>query len=102
MITIIETKDYIEALTPFPNGCAFTAYVDRDDVRIGFGCYCLVNLKQGFKRMLITAINQSDNGRVSIKDFNNQDSYEEVRLAIIEYVDSACKHCGGTILFKKN
>ena len=104
MKIILEPKDFIEALTPFYNGCKFIAYVEKDDVKIGYGCYCLVNLLQGANKILSDRIRYSKEGersRFSIKEFcQSEDDYQEARQSIITMIDSKCTHCDGTVLFK--
>ena len=105
MKIILEPKDFVEALTPFHNGCAFIAYVEKDDVKIGYGCYCLVNLVTGANRILSDRIRYSKEGessRFSIKEFcQSEDDYYNARQAIITMNECKCSHCDGTVLFKE-
>ena len=99
MIQIIETSDYIKAFTPFLNGCAFRAYVESDDIKIGFGCYCLVNLKSGAEEVFVDALIANKDNPVSIKVFNNQDHFEIIKLEILK-LNPSCRHCEGSVLLK--
>ena len=101
MIQIIETSDYVNAVTSYHNGCSFKAYVEEDDVKIGYGCYCLVNLKTGAEKLFINAIEANKEHPVSIKQFNNQDHFREVQRAIL-MVNPFCRHCEGSVLVKMN
>ena len=101
MIQLVETSDYLKAITPFYNGHAFTAYIEEEDVSIGIGCYCLEHLGGTFHRLLIRSIENNNYKPISIKTFNNVDSYNEIRIAIIEFTGTECNHCSGSVLFKK-
>ena len=102
MITLIETSDYIEAITPFRNGHAFTIYIERDDVKIGYGCYCLSNVGNAFHRYLVNKIEMNKDKPISIRTLMNQDDYEVIRITIMEFTDTDCKKCSGTVLYVSN
>ena len=101
MKTIIETSDYLEAIKPFTNGHAFTAYIDPDDVKIGYGCYCLSHPTKPFHQLLLKKIEKNKDQPVSIDVFSNEDSHNEIRVEIMKYEKTKCKHCSGSVLFKK-
>jgi hypothetical protein len=53
MKAILEQKDYINAVTPFRNGCAFRAVVKNDGkVLLEPGCYLLINLISGADKVI--------------------------------------------------
>ena len=103
MKIIIEPNDFVEALTPFYNGCSYIAYIEEDDVFIGFGCYCLVNLQTGAKAIFRDKIyNNKIAKRFSIKELCETNSdYYKAREAILKMKDCKCSHCDGTVLFKR-
>lgn len=100
MKVTIEASDYIQALTPFRSGCAFTLYVEKYDIKIGYGCYCLINLVTGAKKVFADAIQANGGDPVSLKTFNNEDGVEEIRYKILSAITERCSHCSGTILFR--
>ena len=90
MKIIFEKKDYVKAITPFPNGCAFKAIFDGDDTYLTYGCYCLINLLTGAEEQFKNLLEQTS-------------SNNTIKLNISADIRSAmedvppCKHCGGSI-----
>ena len=109
MKLVITEKDYIDALTPFYNGCAFGAKIDKDGrIGITFGCYLLVNLQTGFKKILMEQIDDTQEKtlwnfemrpRGCLWDFTeyiNSFNPEYLKVEIMKIVP--CLHCGGLLI----
>ena len=99
MKILIELKDYIEALTPFRNGCSYKAYIDGDRIQIGYGCYGVhINFCSGIQEYLMRKLGTMGDPKIDIKELPNENSIPEIHREICKI--EPCLVCGGT-LFKK-
>ena len=88
-ITIeIDQQDYINACTPFNNGCSFRPVIMANgDVYLDSGCYLLVNLVQGADRYFLGLYVANGNKPFKI-DATPETKHELLKMP-------ACKWCGG-------
>ena len=82
---IIEITDYIDACTPFRNGCSFRLVKDNGNFYLEAGCYCLYNLISGSELYILGLINMN-NGKLFITD-------EKVISSLMAI--KPCERCGG-------
>ena len=88
MKIILEESDYIEAITPFRNGCSFRpTFKQNGDVYLGYGCECFVNLVTGAEEQFVRMIRRSNDKLIKL------DISPEIRVAMLKV--EPCKLCGG-------
>jgi len=91
----IEEQDYINAITPFRNGCAFRARFEADGkVTLEPGCYLLVNLVGGVERQFL------DQWRANGEKPFEIHITQETRHRMMEV--RPCAWCGGALVKRRN
>lgn len=92
---IIEESDYIDALTPFKNGCDFSLIIDKDNnYYLCTGCDCRPFLLTDIKRFLYDLLYEK-NKEIPIK-LNISTKTKEKLLRTAN-----CKCCGGAKFEKR-
>lgn len=106
----IETREIIDLLKPFRNGCSYKLLVKADgNFVIKFGCYHLLNLQTGvgqyLQQLIFSNLETYDKPDYEKQIILNQDmlvsKIEEVKIAILEALKENCGHCGSP-LFEAN
>jgi hypothetical protein len=88
MKIIFDDKDYLDATTTFYNGCGFKPIFKLDGtVWLDVGCYLLVNLITGAKKMLYTKWRENGDQPFEIE------MSPEAKLLMMS--QTPCRHCGG-------
>ena len=66
----IEEKDILDSVKVHPNGCAFKLIHKKEftGLFIGYGCYCLINLLQGFELYLHRKLIRNNDEPIPISD----------------------------------
>jgi len=87
----IEQSDYINAITPFRNGCSFRARFEADGkVKLESGCYLLVNLVQGADRWFLDRWRENGEAPFEI-DVTPETKHEMMKVR-------PCALCGGSLV----
>jgi len=95
MKIIMEEQDYIEAVTPFRNGCGYRAiFKANGDVFIDYGCYHLMRLQVGADREIAQMLIRNDDKPIKI------DIKPETKIAILKI--PPCERCGDTLFEPRN
>ena len=87
----IEQQDYVNAITPFRNGCSFRARFEADGkVTLEPGCYLLVNLVQGADRWFLDR--WRENGKKPFEVAVTPETLHEMLKV------RPCSWCGGSLM----
>ena len=89
----------LQGMETYHNGCSFSLLVKSDGTYwLTFGCYLLVNLAQGHKRLLMNWLGGAD-----AKDPEKQlDGYCRPETLIELLKRPQCKCCGGYVFQKRD
>ena len=98
-----QANDYLKALKPYRNGCAFNLKVKTDGaLMLSPGCYLLVSLIQGSDYELWRLIDKSLEKEIDIRRLSHDEHIKEIEYKILNADLGQCQHCKGTIFFEKN
>lgn len=93
-----QAADYIKALTPYRNGCAFNLKVKANGaLMLTAGCYLLVNLIQGSDYEFWQRIDKSIGKEIDIRCLPHDEHIKEIEYKILSTDFGRCQHCNGTV-----